>query len=111
MRLLLLNANTTCAVTDFCVDAARRFARPDTIISGSTGQFGAANITSRAQNVVAGHALIDLVQQHASNHDCILIAVSYDTALLAAREISQIPVIGEAALRSASLVGRRIGLV
>lgn len=113
MRLLLINANTTTAVTDFCVAAARRFARADTVVTGLTGRFGAEIVTSRAQNIVAGHALLDLVAEHAGDADCILIAVSFDTALLAAREISPVPVIGmtEAALRSAAFMGRRIGLV
>lgn len=113
MRLLLINANTTQAVTDGCVAAARRIAQPETEVSGATASFGAEIISNRAQNAVAGHALLDMIAEHEGKADCILIAVSYDTALLAAREASSVPVIGmtEAVLRAASMLGERVGMV
>ena len=45
--------------------------------------------------------------------DAVVLAVSYDTALLAAREMLDIPVVGltEAALLTAAMVGTRTGVV
>ncbi len=113
MRLLLINANTTEAVTLLCADVARRVAAPGTEIVPLTGRFGAAIIESRAENAIAAHALLELVAEHRNDADAVLIAVSYDTGLLAARDIAGIPVLGitQASLSVACLLGSRIGLV
>lgn len=113
MRLLLINANTTQAVTDLCAGAARKVASPGTEIVPVTGAFGARIIESRAENAVAAHALLDALAAHRDGADAVLIAVSYDTGLAAAREVAGIPVVGitQASLVTAGLLGDRIGLV
>ena len=113
MRLLLINANTTEAVTRLCAGVARGVASAGTEIVPLTGRFGAAIIESRAENAIAAHALLELVAEHRSNADAALIAVSYDTGLLAARDIAGIPVLGitQASLSVACLLGSRIGMV
>lgn len=113
MRLLLINANTTKAVTSICAEAARKVASAGTEIVSVTGSFGAAIIESRAENAVAAHALLDALAAHRDGADAVLIAVSYDTGLAAAREVAGIPVVGitQASLVTAGLLGDRIGLV
>lgn len=113
MRLLLVNPNTTPAVTDICAAAARAAAAPSTEIVPVTGGFGARIISSRAENAIAEHALLDLLAHHQAGVDAVLLAVSYDTGLLAARELLDIPVVGmtEAAMIAASLVSTRFALV
>ena len=113
MRILLVNPNTTAAVTESCAREARAAAAPGTEIVPLTGEFGARIISSRAENAIAGHALLSLLAQHHAGADAALLAVSYDTALLAARELMSIPVIGmtEAAIVTAHLVASRFGLV
>ena len=113
MRILLANANTTTAVTELCVGEARRVASAATEIVPVTGAFGAAIINSRAENTIAGHALLDALASHQAGADGVVIAVSYDTALFAAREMLDIPVVGmtEASLHAACLLGSRFGLV
>jgi allantoin racemase len=113
MRLLLLNANTSAGVTAMCVSAAQQAVRPGTEVVGATARFGAAIIQNRAQNIVGGHALLELLAEHQQCADAALIAVSYDTALAAARESVRFPVIGmtEAGLLTARLLGERIGMV
>jgi allantoin racemase len=113
MRILLVNPNTTAAVTQVCAAEARAVAAPGTDIVPLTGEFGAEIITFRAENVVAGHALLALLARHAPTADAVLLAVSYDTALMAAREMLSIPVVGmtEAAIAAAHLVGAHFGLV
>jgi allantoin racemase len=113
MRLLLLNPNTSDFVTATVVAQARRVARPDTEITAITGTFGARVIATRSELAIAEHATLDALAHHADGHDAIVLAVSYDTALLAAREMLPIPVVGitEAALLTACMVGTRIGVV
>jgi allantoin racemase len=113
MRILLVNPNTTEAVTESCAREARTVAASGTEIVPLTGEFGARVITSRAENAVAAHAVLTILARHHADVDAVLLAVSYDTALLAARELLTIPVVGmtEAALVTAHLVGSRFGLV
>ncbi|MBW6398695.1 aspartate/glutamate racemase family protein [Roseomonas sp. HJA6] len=113
MRLLVANANTTEAITDACAAAARAAAAPGTEIIPATPRFGPAVITTRAENVIAAHALLDLLAEQAGQVDAVLLAVSHDTALDAARQIMPCPVVGmtEAACLTACMLGGRFGLV
>lgn len=113
MRLLVANANTTQAITDACAGAARAAASPGTEILAVTPRFGPAVISSRAENVIAGHALLDLLAEHAGRVDACLLAVSHDTALEAAKQMMPCPVVGmtEAACLVGCLHGGRFGLV
>ena len=113
MRILVANANTTEAITALCAASARAAASPGTEILPATPRFGPAVISSRAENIVAGHALLELLATHAGQVDAVLLAVSHDTALEAARQIMPCPVVGmtEAACLTACLAGGRFGLV
>jgi allantoin racemase len=113
MRLLVANANTTDAITELCAAAARAAAAPGTEIVPATPRFGPAVIATRAENVVAGHALLSLLAEHAGQVEAVLLAVSHDTALEAARQLMPCPVVGmtEAACFVACLLGGRFGLV
>lgn len=113
MRLLLANANTTEAITALCAGAARAAAAPGTEIIPATPAFGPEVISTRAENVIAGHALLALLAEHAGQVDGVLLAVSHDTALEAARQLMPCPVVGmtEAACLTACLLGARFGLV
>lgn len=113
MRLLIANANTTEAITQLCADAARAAAAPGTEVIPATPRFGPEVISTRAENIIAGHALLSLLAEHAGQVEGVLLAVSHDTALEAARQIMPCPVVGmtEAALFGACLVGARFGLV
>ncbi|CAN5375765.1 aspartate/glutamate racemase family protein [soil metagenome] len=113
MRLLLLNSNTSSFVTDKVAVAARAAAQPTTEIVPVTGNFGARIIATRTELAIAEHATVDLIAQHAAGFDAVLIAVSYDVALWAAREMTSIPVVGitEAAMLTACMLGTRVGVV
>lgn len=113
MRLLVANANTTEAITEACATAARAAAGPGTEIIPATPRFGPAVISSRAENVIAAHAVLDLLAEHAGQVDAVLLAVSHDTALDAARQLMPCPVIGmtEAACLAACMLGGRFGIV
>lgn len=113
MRLLLLNANTSDFVTAKVGAAAREAASPGTEIVPVTGDFGARIIATRTELAIAGHTTVDLLARHAPGCDAVVIAVSYDVALQAAREMLDMPVVGitEAALLTACMLGGRIGVI
>lgn len=113
MRLLVANANTTEAITQACAEAARAAAAPGTEIIPATPRFGPAVISSRAENAIAAHAMLDLLAEHAGAVDAVLLAVSHDTALDAARQLMPCPVVGmtEAACLAACMLGGRFGII
>jgi allantoin racemase len=113
MRLLVINSNTSTVVTERVATAARSVASPGTELVFATGRFGAEVIASRAEEAIAGHSTLDLVVNHAQDCDGVMIAVSYDSGLRAARELVGRPVVAitEASLLTALMLGTRIGLV
>jgi allantoin racemase len=113
MKLLLVNGNTTQAITDRVVAEATRCAAPGTTITGVTARFGVSIVSTEAENEIAGHAVLDTLAVHVGDHDAAILAISFDTALLGAQQIVAIPVIGmtEASLLTACLLGRRFGLI
>ena len=111
LRLLAINPNTSAAVTDAFVAAALRRAPEGVEIDGVTGLFGAQIVSTEAENVIAGHAALDLAAGHAAGYDAVILAISFDTALRALREVLPVPVVGitEAALAAAG--ERPVGVV
>ncbi|RVT99332.1 hydantoin racemase [Rhodovarius crocodyli] len=113
MRILLVNGNTTAAITELCAAAGRAAASPGTEVVPLTPAIGPAVISSRLENAIAAHGMLEAMAPFAGKVDGVLLAVSYDTALEAARQLMPCPVLGmtEAACLTAMTVGRRFGLV
>lgn len=113
MRLLVVNANTSEIVTEKVAMQARASASPGTEIVAVTGTFGARVIGSRAEHAIGEHSALALAAKHAPGCDAVVIAVSYDTGLRAARELLSVPVVGmtEAGLLTACMLGGRIGVI
>jgi allantoin racemase len=99
-------------VTQAFCDVARTLA-PDVGFQGVTGAFGARIVTIEAENVIAGHAALDLVAQHGAGHDAVILAISFDTALDAVQSLLPIPVIAitQAACAAAQRHSKRLGVV
>lgn len=112
-QILVLNPNTSGEVTEAYLAAARRIAPEDVAFDGVTGQFGARIVSTEAENIIAGHSALELVAAHAQDHDAVILAISFDTALSAIRKLLSVPVVGitEAALKAAEAGGRRVGVV
>ncbi|MDO9500849.1 aspartate/glutamate racemase family protein [Falsiroseomonas sp.] len=111
MKLLLINANTTEAITDRLVAIARDLAPPGVTIQGATGRFGARYIASRASSAIAAHAAIDAYAEHGAGADAVLIGCFGDPGLDALRELAPVPVLGLADASAAAAQGRRFGVV
>jgi allantoin racemase len=113
MKILLINANTTPAVTERIAAEARRVAAPGTEVLPVTGTFGAPIIGARAEMAVAEHAALDLFARHGAGADAVVIGVSFDVGLRALRELSDVPVVGmtEAACLVACTLGGPFGIV
>jgi allantoin racemase len=113
VRLLILNPNTSEFVTGRVAAQAKLSARPGTEIVTATGSFGARVIGTRTELAIAQHATLDALAHSADTCDAVVLAVSYDAALYAAREMLTVPVVGitEAALLTACMLGTRTGVI
>lgn len=117
MRLLLINPNTTEAVTERMLVVARGMVSPGTALVGVTGRFGAAYVASRSAYAIAGHAALDAWAAADSaageGYDAVVLACFGDPGLEALRELCPVPVIGmaDAAVAQAAAQGGRFAIV
>lgn len=113
MRLLIVNPNTSEGVTEVIAREAQRVASPGTEVIAATARFGVSYIETQAEAVVAAHATLEALAEHAAGCDTAIIAAFADPGLEAARAMLDIPVVGiaQAAMTTASLLGNRFSLV
>jgi Asp/Glu/hydantoin racemase len=113
MRILLINANTTAAITDRLVAIGNGMAPPGVTFTGATGRFGARYIASRAASAIAAHASLDAWAEHGAGADTVLLGCFGDPGLDALRELARVPVRGlaDASAQAALALGRRFGVV
>lgn len=113
MKLLLINPNTSPAITDVVVAAARSVAAPGTDIVGATGRFGARYIVTRAASAVAAHAALDAYAEHGRDVDAVVLACFGDPGLFGLKELAHQPVVGmaEASCLLAASLGRKFAIV
>jgi allantoin racemase len=113
MKVLLVNPNTSQAVTDRIMVTARSVASADTELLGVTATSGAAYIATRAEAVIGARAALELLAEHYSGYDAAVIAAFGDPGLGGARELLPIPVVGlaGAALHTACMLGQRFAIV
>lgn len=107
-RILVINPNTTAAVTELVLARCREVASPGTELVGATGAFGAAYIASEAAFAIAGHAALQAYAEHGADCDAVLLACFGDPGLFALREIAPVPVVAlaDASMASAAARGR-----
>jgi Asp/Glu/hydantoin racemase len=112
-RILVVNPNTTQAVTDRIAVVGRTAASADTTLDFVTAPFGPAVISSRAEDALAGHGALEAVATHYDGHDAVILGASWDTALAGLRELMPVPVVGftEAAITVATQIAERFALV
>jgi Asp/Glu/hydantoin racemase len=113
MRILVLNPNTTAAVTGKLMQAAAAAARPDTELVPMTASRGVPYISSRADAAIGGAIALEMLAETHTQVDAAIIAAFGDPGLGGARELFDIPVVGmaEAAMLSACMLGRSFAIV
>lgn len=113
MRLLLLNPNTTVALTERLATSARAVLPADVTLETATAGDGFPYISSRAEAQLAGAIVLEMLAARAGDWDAAIIAAFGDPGLRAARELFDRPVMGmtEAAMVSALSLGERFAFV
>ena len=74
MRILVVNSNTTPAVTARIADAAREVASPGTTVTAVSAPFGLPLIVTRADWLVAGPATLAALSSYRGTYDAAVIA-------------------------------------
>ncbi|MGJ0203610.1 aspartate/glutamate racemase family protein [Leucobacter sp. gxy201] len=114
MRFLVINPNTSAGMTAAIAEECRKVAAPGTIIDAISPEYGPRSIETHTEDAIAAAATIDAVLKHREDgYDAIIVACFIDPALMAIREIVDVPVIGiaEAAAHLAALVAPRFSVV
>ena len=112
--LVLLNANTTAAMTERMVARAAERLGPRARVRGVTAPFGAPYISDRAASAAAAHAVAEMIGALRDDPPAVAVVACFgDPGLFAARELAPFPVAGmaEASMLTACQFGRRFGIV
>nr|WP_145549721.1 aspartate/glutamate racemase family protein [Variovorax boronicumulans] len=117
-QLLVVNPNTSAAVTALLQQHVQREAGPGVVVRSVTARLGAPYIACEASNAIAAHAALDAwaaalaapgsAAPGSAAPDAVLIGCFGDPGLFALREASPVPVTGlaEAAFAEAAAHGR-----
>jgi allantoin racemase len=92
LRLLLLNPNSTVAMTERMGQAAQAVVEEQGEILLRTNLMGPAAIEGSRDGVVAGPGVLHILAEE--QYDAAIIGCFDDTALEAAQEVCTVPVIG-----------------
>lgn len=116
MRILVINPNTSRAMTAKIAEAARGVAGPDVLIEAVCPTDGADAIESHTDEIAAAAAVVQAIaldRDSGDPADAYVIACFGDPGLDAARELAEVPVVGiaEAAMHLATVSGRHFGVV
>jgi Asp/Glu/hydantoin racemase len=109
--LLVLNPNTTAAVTATLARLATAAAPAGGVVRSATARFGARYISDEVAAAIAGHAALDAYAEHVATQpppDAVLLGCFGDPGLFALRALAApVPVLGlaEAALQAAAAHG------
>jgi allantoin racemase len=112
-RILLLNPNTSMAITDRLHAAAVQVAGRGVTVIPATAPRGVPYISSRAEAQVGGAIVLEMLAERQGEFDAAIIAAFGDPGLFGARELFEQPIVGmsEAAMLTACMLGRRFGIV
>jgi len=117
VRILLINPNSTQAMTDAAVSASRRFVADDVEIIGATSSYGPPSIEGYYDEVFSIPPMLEEINAHVNNSDKpidgVVIACFDDTGVDAARTMLDVPVIGicQGALQATSLLSNSFSIV
>jgi allantoin racemase len=112
MRILVINPNTTASMTALIGDCARAAVGPGVVVDAVNPTEGPESVESHFDEAMATpHLLAEITTRPA--YDGYVIACFGDPGLMAARELTEAPVVGiaEAAMRTAGYLGRTFSVV
>ena len=113
MRWVVLNPNTSQAMTAAVVNELRMRAPAGTLVQGLTARAGCEVIDSRETFLMGARAALDLLTELPADTDAVLLACFGDPGLEALRSFCSVPIVGlaEAALQRANATGEPFAIV
>ncbi len=114
MHIHILNPNTTAALSALDLAAGQAVAAPGTRVTVSEPMEGTPSVESSFDEALASLGVLsEILRLRGTGIDAFVIACFGDTGLAAAREVSDVPVVGmtEAALMAAALVAQTFSIV
>lgn len=114
MRILVININTSQAITDKMRAVIEKVKRPDVIVDVVCPVHGPETIDSSLDEAYAVPPTLELIRKANDDaYDAILLGCFCDAGVEAAREISKVPVIAmeEATLSVALTLGSKFGIL
>ncbi len=113
MKILVVNPNTSSAMTEAIARAARQAARAGTEVDCVSPDFGSRLIEGHAEEATAAAATLEAIARECDRDEAFVIACFGDPGLAASRELADVPVIGiaEAAMHLSCLVAHRFSIV
>jgi len=114
MRIMVINPNSSKHMTDHIREEILRIKRPDTEVTVVANEGAPAAIESARDEALAVPLLLEQVKRaNAENYAALILACFSDPGLQAAREISDILVLGieETTLHMAAMLGHRFTIL
>ena len=113
MRIFVINPNTSESVTDHIRRELEKIKRSDTELTVVNPEHGPVSIESVYDETLVGPPTLELVRRaNEEGYDAIVLACFSDPGLDAAKEISDIPVVGieEATMHIAAMLGHKFSI-
>jgi allantoin racemase len=113
MHLLVVNCNTSAAMTVEIGEVARNAARPGTVISAVQPIWGPASAEGFYESFITAAAVLDLLETYEGEVDGVVMAGFGEHGREGARQLLDVPVVDitEAAAQLACLLGHSFGVV
>lgn len=113
MRVLVININTSPAITELIAAQARAAASSGTEIVAVTPRFGPASVESVLESHLAAVGAIDCALREGAGHDAVVLAGFGELGREALQEMLTVPVVDitDAAAHVACLLGRTYAVV
>ncbi len=114
MRIYVINPNSSQNMTDHIRRELEKIKRTDTELTVVCPDRGPVSIESAYDEILAAPHVIDLVKKaNRDGYDAVVLACFSDPGLDAAKEVSEIPVVGieEATLHMAAMLGHRFSIM
>ncbi|MFS0826464.1 aspartate/glutamate racemase family protein [Pseudomonas phoenicis] len=113
MRILIVNVNTTEAITDAIAEQARSVAAPGTEIVGLTPWFGAESVEGNFESYLAAIAVMDRVLAYDEPYDAVIQAGYGEHGREGLQELLDVPVVDitDAAASTAMYLGHAYSVV
>lgn len=113
MRILLINPNTTEALTERLAAAAKGVKGSGTELVCVTAPVGVPYISTRSEALIGGLQVLEIMAERHYEFDAAIVAAFGDPGLGAARELYDLPMVGlaEAGMLTACMLGGRFAIV